>query len=196
MRTEDAINLGTDYVTTWQSLDVGEPPFHWAEGVKSLTEKQAREALDELVRQKWLDKREMEYTLSVRRQTNTMHDASPSMFQLTCVCFLSFAELQDWIAICDPEESNLCGLCEEIAVQGERCSNLKCSRKIHFHCLREWAAKRKNTKCPYCQTENTFNVLRGGTTGASTTSKRLASQDSSEVGRSKRTRRLTQSAES
>jgi len=112
----------------------------WNEEVSKLSKKHAEEALNELVAQKWINEsRDAKVTLGVR----------------------SFAELQDWIhKLTDEDDTTMQCICEEVVVQGSRCSNEKCNKKLHFHCVQNIASTARNgiVLCPFCQQAGTYEI--------------------------------------
>jgi hypothetical protein len=122
---------------TRRFAQVGEKTVEWDKDVKKLTAAQTETALSELLRQKWINRKGGQYTLSVR----------------------TMCELQDWISRISAGEDELQCICDSVVIQGERCSNGGCNKKLHFHCLRKYAEQyRGDVPCPFCQQKNTFHI--------------------------------------
>ena len=132
-----SLNPSLELTSATIILQAGEKLIEWNKDVSTLNKRSEVEAtLSELVKQKWINEsRDGKLTLGVR----------------------SFAELQDWIhRLIDDENTSSC-ICDEVVVQGVRCS--KCNKKLHFHCVVQIANACRDgaePKCPFCREPGTL----------------------------------------
>jgi hypothetical protein len=106
---------------------------------KGLTQGEAEQTLEKLVREKWLDRSKAGfYRLSPR----------------------ALMELRSWLVDTyndsdDPEawqRIKFCEACKEIVTIGERCADLDCIVRLHTICETAYWNSRPSKKCPKCDT--------------------------------------------
>jgi len=63
-------------------------------------------------------------------------------------------ELKIWIEeVIGQDQVPECAICTEAVIRGMRCSNVLCSTKMHYHCLRRWFQGKASRRCPTCASD-------------------------------------------
>ncbi|XP_034044339.1 non-structural maintenance of chromosomes element 1 homolog [Thalassophryne amazonica] len=93
---------------------------------KKLKKSETEQLLNRFVKDKWLDEKRGEYSLSTR----------------------SIIELEPYIRLTYQDQVKVCHICHRIAFQSQICEN--CGIKIHNPCVAKYFKGRTEPRCPQC----------------------------------------------
>ncbi|XP_023672312.1 non-structural maintenance of chromosomes element 1 homolog [Paramormyrops kingsleyae] len=95
---------------------------------RKMKKKETELLLTRLVRDKWLNEKHGEYTLSTR-------------------CIM---EMEQYIQKIYQDMVKTCAICHNVVFQSQMCDNMSCGIKMHIPCVAKYFKGRSDPQCPVC----------------------------------------------